>query len=49
MIKTKQLMATCFFAGGKVTYENYLKYYDKVDNPTKKSSVINLSDDTVPA
>lgn len=32
----RQLIAHCFFTNGKVTYENYQKYYSKANNSTKK-------------
>lgn len=40
-----QLIARCFFANGRVVYENYQKYYKGVNNPIKKCLVINLFDD----
>lgn len=40
-----QLIAHCFFANGRVTYENYQKYYKGVNKPIKKCLVRNLFDD----
>lgn len=37
-----RLIAHCFFANGKVTYENYQDYYTEVNNPAKKCLIRHL-------